>query len=329
MQTVAAITAPVRGLVYINGRFAGECGPESPLIMPVSPQCTLYGEFHPLDPRYLPCACALKITGGLLISESVEDGAYAVIWPGGVIEIEFAPRSAFQPESEFANLDGVPVAIIRGEASLLRVAGNSMALPAGAALPDRRISSACEIFMGDSGEGRYLACFETGSFRALDVILAGRMETDESGHVRALTDLNDVVGHMRIDTWEITPDGPRLASSEFAWAQGAPQWPRDAAGAARAACEAAILGLTAEAEAYLTPQIRGTGLLSRVCDGAEACVFLNYAPPSAKRAVGLMRRKSPRCGQVDPVYYNAFPDGGVQGPWLIEILPGQTALRTG
>jgi hypothetical protein len=321
MQTVAAITAPVRGIVYINGRFAGECGPDSPLLMPVSPQCTLYGELRPLDPRYLPCACALKISGGQLAAESVEDGVYSVIWPGGVIEIEFAPRTAFRPESEFSSLDGAPVAILRGEASLLRVAGNSIALPAGASLPDRRISAGCEIFLGDSGEGRYMACFATGSFQPLDVILAERIEIDENAHVRTLADLKDVVGHMRIESWEITPDGPRLASSEFAWAQGAPQWPRDAADAARAACEAAILGLNAEAEAYITAQLRGTGVLSRICSGAEACVPLNYAPPDARRAVGLLRRESPRCGRVDPVYYNAFPDGGVQGPWVVEVLP--------
>lgn len=324
MQTVAAITSPVRGLVYINGRFAGECDSDTPLIFPVSPHGVLYSELQPLDPRYIPCACALKITDGQPEPDSAGESIYVICWPGNVIEIEFSPRSAFRPESEFSAMDEIPLALIRGEASILRAAGNSIALPAGAKLPDSHVSGACEIFFGDSGQGRYMACFRRDNFEPLGAVLADRIDLDDPSHMRAFSELRDATGHLRVEEWEISADGARLASSEFQWSRGAPDWPQDHENAAIAACEAFLLGLTGEAEAFLHPRQRASGVLERVCEDAHACVSLRYAPPDARHAVGILRRETHRFGRISAAYYVAHPDGGVQGPWLIEFLDETT-----
>jgi len=318
MQTVAVFSAPLRGTVYINGRFAGECSEGAPLLMPISPEAMLYAQFMPLDGRYIPCACAIRISGG----EATGTGPdiHMISWPGNVIEIEFSPRSAYQRESEYGEIDSFPAAIIRGEGALLRIAGQAIAVPKGAEMPHSHITGACEIFLGRFTEGEYIACFSRNEMTPVGIIEASRFIQDENDVFRSLTETGDVTGHVISRTWDIGANGPDMLSEQVLWSDGGPKWPRDAENAAIAACQAAILGLWDEAEGYLETRQRGTGLMQKLCNGAADCISLPYSLPDSRRAVGIVRRISPNWAKADALYYRARPDGGMQGIWEIEFL---------
>lgn len=320
MQPIVVISCRVPGMIYLNGRFAGECARDAPFIAPVTPRGALYVEHRPLARGYAGQAHRMAFADGALIAESVPEGVFAVKWPGGVAELELSPVPLTNAESEFSSMDGLPVAILRGEATLLRVAGREVALPEGAGLPQERASlgeDAC--FLGPTGSARYLACFSAEDFSPMGAVVANDIEI-EGGKVRALTRLNDVVGHARIEIWEAKDGALEPADAEYAWASGTPTWPGSAEATARAALEAAILGLSAEAEGYLAPHLRGRSLVSGLADGFDACVSLKYALPDSRRAVGLLRRENDRCAAVAPVFYAASPMGGTQGAWTLEGL---------
>lgn len=84
MHPMLQVLAPP-GLLYVNGRFCGETDGGG---IPLTRDGAVYLEYRPLEPR-VPCS-ALKLTmrGGLLI-DGVSDDAYAVQWPGGLLELEF------------------------------------------------------------------------------------------------------------------------------------------------------------------------------------------------------------------------------------------------
>ncbi len=329
MQPVAVVSCRVPGIIYLNGRFAGECASDAPLILPVAPRGALYVEHRPLVGGYAGQAHRVAFADGELIPASVPDGVFAVKWPGHIAELELSAAPFAQAESAFASMDNLPVAILRGAETVLRVAGQSIALPEGAGLPDTHTSlgeDAC--FLGPVGESRYLACFSAGDFAPMGAVVADDIEI-EDGKIRAFTRLRDVVGHARIEIWEAQDASLALADSEHAWAGGTPVWPRNAEDTARAALEAGILGLPAEAEGYLAPHLRGQNLVAARTGGFDACVPLKYAAPDARRAVGLLRRESARCATVSPVYYTAAPMGGAQGAWAIEGLEGERAQKAG
>lgn len=321
MQSVTVVSCKVPGMIYLNGRFAGECAPDSPYIAPVSPRGALYIEHRPLARGYAPVAHRVAFASGALIAESVPDGVFAVKWPGDIAELELSAMPLAQPESEFSNLEGTPVAVLRGETTVLRVAGNEIALPGGARLPDARVAVGTAIgFAGEVAGARYLACFAPGSYAPLGAVIADDIEVEELGRVRALSRLLDTVGHARIEIWAAQEDALQSLDAEYAWADGTPTWPQSAEEAALAALEAAFLGLDAEAEGYLIPRLRGTGLVARAIEGADAAVRLKYAIPDSRPAVGLLRRETGRCAVVAPAFYKASPMGGAQGTWALEAL---------
>lgn len=325
MQPVAVISCRTPGIVYLNGRFAGECAQDAPLIVPVSPRGPLYIEHRPLARGFASQAHRVAFAGGALIAESAQEGIFAVKWPGNVAELELAAAPYARAESAFASMDGLPVAILRGEATILRIAGRELPLPEDAALPDARAQLGEDpCFLGSVGALRYLACFSADEFMPMGAVVADNIEI-EDGRVRALISLRDIVGHARIEVWEPRDGRLELADAEYAWANGTPLWPRTAADTARAALEAAILGLDAEAEGYLSPPLRDRNLLATCTAGFDSCVPLKYALPHSRPAVGLLRRETARCALVSPVFYTATPMGSTQGPWALEALEGEEA----
>lgn len=321
MQSVTVISCKIPGMIYLNGRFAGECAPDSPYIAPVSPRGALYIEHRPFLRGYAPQAHRVALAGGNLVAESVPEGMFAVQWPGYIAELELAAAPLARVESAFSSLDGVPVAILRGTETVLRVAGNEVALPEGAGLPAARVELGPAVaFTGETPVGKYLACFAAESYQSAGAVVADDIEIEESGRVRALTHLRDTVGHARIEIWEARADALESLDAEYAWADGFPAWPKSAEDAALAALEAAFLGLSAEAEGYLVPRLRGSGLLGRIAEEFDAATRLKYALPEGRHAIGLLKRETDRCARVEPAYYKAVAMGGTQGPWAIEEL---------
>ena len=75
---VLYISPDTAGLIYINGRLAGECDAQSPLSIPVAPQGAVYIEYHPLCAGVLGAARRLNLSGGYVspLSEP-PDGMYS------------------------------------------------------------------------------------------------------------------------------------------------------------------------------------------------------------------------------------------------------------
>ena len=320
MQTIAVFTAPIGGMLTINGRFAGEADPESPLILPVTPNGVLYTIFHPFSRKYRPCAHKLRTVSGRFDPDCAGDMCHMLCWPGGICEFSLEPPAAYPPESEFGVLDGRATAILRGEASMLRVGGSSLALPAGAQLPESHVLiNGADIYTGSLAAGRYAAAFRAEDLTPLTSVTADAIEFTENGLIRTLTALHDVVGHSLMELWQPSRDGLENTGGEYLWSDGAPAWPESAENTAIAAIEAAMLGLDGEAGGYLAPRLQAESPLSAYV-GCDAVLPMKYAPPTHEPAIALVRKLSPRTAEATPLYYHAVPEGGTQGKWLIDSL---------
>ena len=79
MQPTIVCTAPVAGMIYINGRFAGEASRERPLFAPVSPCGATYLEYRPLTGSgALARRCVFS--GGAPMPESLAGAEGLFVW---------------------------------------------------------------------------------------------------------------------------------------------------------------------------------------------------------------------------------------------------------
>lgn len=305
MQPIAVFTAPTPGVLSINGRFAGEAGPDSPLIMPVTPNGTLYTEFSPFSRRYRSCAHRLRIISGSFDPDSASDMCHMLLWPGGVCEFSISPPAAYPPESEYGMLDGRAVAILRGEASMLRVGQSAVALPENAALPDKRIAIGdIEIYLGKCSHARYAAAYSAADLTPLGSISADTIEINENGNIRAVTALDDTAGHTLIETFRPSAEGFAPISAEYRLTSGSPKQPDTPEATALAAVEAAMLGLYDETAGYLAPALRPSSPLTDYAANYDAVIPMKYAPPNAAPAVALVRKLTATAAEITPLYYH-------------------------
>lgn len=317
MQPTIICTAPAPGMVYLNGRFAGEASAQRPLFLPVAPSGAVYLEYRPLTGAGLPLARRFVLSGGAPLAESLAEasGLSCVAWPGGVLEVEF---SAAAPSTEPFLLEGIPCAIARGEETVLSIGDLPFPVPEGA-LPPRllRLPGAAALLGDLAGGGQYLLALSPDLTASLGSLAAAAIEPADGGLFSAVVDLGDSVGHGRLEQWLIDGGGLRQVSSESAWSAGAPRWPATAEGAMIAAGEAMLAGLPAEAEGYLSPALAPSKPLANLPEICELCVPMQYGVPDARPCVGLLKSENARLARVRPLYYAAEPAGGRQGPWQI------------
>lgn len=320
MQPILSISSPVAGMVYVNGRFAGEASAEAPLLVPVSAWGALYLEFRPLEAGWLPMARRLTLSAGRILAGGLEKDVYAVEWPGGVAEAEFVPpKSAVPTRRQTRFAQGIGFALLEGEQTLLEVRDLQIPLPDGAGMPELICGDGWLLFCGGAEDSRYLAAVTEDGTRLLGVITAAQIEP-EDGFVRAIVPYGDVVGHARLETWRVSKDALVCEASENIWENGVPDWPQTAQSAVLAALQAAFLQLDGEAEGYLAPRFGGIGPLRDVIRDFSACTPLKYPLADGRAAVGLLHPLAPNFVRVVPLYYRAVPGGGLQGPWRIEAL---------
>ena len=316
MQPMIVVTSPVPGMLYINGRFAGEASRARPVIAPVSPWGALYLEFRPLESGTEALARKCVFSGGRLLAESLADapGLYCVLWPGGVAEIELSP----EPGAPLPVRVGERVALMkRGEGAFLEMDGMRAALPEDAEPPRLETMRGVHVLRGArSGGGEYLA--RLPGENPADVIVAQRIEYDGRDLLTCVLAEDDLVGHARLEQWLIEASGFTRVSSEPLWAHGAPRWPRTPEQTLQAAVEAALGGYAAEANGYFAAPLAQESPLAAIGGACDLCAPMKYAPPDARPAVGLLRLENARCAAVRPLYFRATPGGGVQGPWQIE-----------
>lgn len=307
MQPIAVISSPVGGLVYINGRLAGETGPGAPLILPVTPNGTVYAELRPFGRRWRAGAHRFRFVSGTPDNIS-DDACHIILWPGGICEIALSPVPAYPPESEHSLIDGIPVSVLRGEASILRAGAGSIALPDGAALPETHLTTDDhEIFLGSAPSKRYIAVF-TRRLSPLGAITATEISRSGDMEFTAVTNLNDTAGHVRREIMTLAPSGLEVTSSVIS-ASHRPGTPGDTA---LAAAEALLLGETDEAGTYLSPAALRN--LSQLIAGHSGAIPAKYAPPDPQPAIALLRKLSDRVAAATPAYYSAVPSGS---GWLI------------
>ena len=319
MQPTLVLSAPHPGILYINGRFAGEVSHQNPLFRPVSAQGALYLDYRPLTNACLAMARRLVFSGGEPMAASADDAEdmNIVVWPGGVTEIEFEPRPCPTPVQRF-QLFGHSLAF-EPESLRLSCDGRSLCtLPEGAHAPElRRLKNGCALIGGCTG-GKYLLTTDESLGRQTGLLRASQLDIEADERIRAVNSASDLVGHATLETWRLAPEGLMLVSSEAAWAHGAPRWPTTAEDTARAAVEAALEGLEAEAENYLSPALRIQDPLHNIGEACDLCVKMRYAPPDARPCVGLLHLEGEHMARVRPLYYRASPSGCPQGPWQID-----------
>ncbi|MDL2206604.1 hypothetical protein LJC33_06830 [Eubacteriales bacterium OttesenSCG-928-N13] len=322
------IHSAVPGMVYINGRFAGEADEEGAVSLPVSARGTLYIELRPLVPGFLPLARRIALSGGAVVPASVEGmrGMSLVQWPGGVLEAELSPEQTSSNRDRITSReqDALTMRLVQGDQTQLElIRGEERAshpLPNDALPPEL-------VYLPDGGlqlmgrtqqDDAYLLALGDSLADARLMVQGRQVERAEDGSVRALMDMQDSVGHARLMQWTRAGDHYLPSDPEMMWANGSPNWPTTPEETALAALEATLLGLADEVNGYFVPGAISSADAA-LADAAQSdgCVPLKYALPGGQNAVGLVRLLTDNCAQVSAIAYQAQPMGGSQGMWRL------------
>ena len=317
MQPTIAFTTPVPGMIYLNGRFAGESGPERALMTPVSPYGTLYAEYRPLVSRQRSTAFKCVFSGGKLMPDSLSEaeGVSAIQWPGSILEIEI---NCPVPRTEHFTLGPLSCTMEYGSAVRL-IAGNlHLTLPDRALKPELILIGKVPALMGNIEKcGQYIATLTEDMSMQTGFLAADRI--DFSGDIiHAATSLGDTVGHGKLEQWFADESGLQRLSSEPVWPSGNPLWPETAEDTMIAAVEAALAGLFEEADGYFSSALEDTSPLNAISDVCDLCLPMKYGSPSPLPSVGLLTMESDHFAKVTPLYYRARLAGSMQGPWQID-----------
>lgn len=320
-QPMLAITSPVRGMLSINGRFAGEIAPQQPFITPVNPSGPAYLVLFPLEAGWLAMARRLAFAEGeFLVKSADEEGVSVVLWPEGVVEVELSPtvapsrnatEHALDPEGEYV--------LRRGEhCAVVCPSGKEVLLPSGCGSPELSRGTGVVYLLGPRMEGgMYLAALEPQG-ALLGFLTADQIEREGEDGFTALVRSGDTVGHARLERWRMDSGGLQMISWESAWASGAPSWPATPEAAALAAVEAAMAGLDSEAAGYLTPALAKSGLLAEIAAECDLCATMKYPPHDGRSCVATIRVVGRNCAKAEPLYFRARQEAGPQGGWRIE-----------
>lgn len=317
MQPTIIVHVPAAGMIYLNGRFAGESLPGRPLFAPVCPSGALYIEYRPLEGDCDAMARRLVLSGGEPLAEPLAqaEGLYCVAWPCGALELEMCPP---RRTVERFTLEGLPCAMERSAATTLALNGVPVALPEGAGLPRlMRLEGAAALLGGTEDGQHYLAALAPDLSAQTGLLVADAIEPADGGLFSAFAALGDTVGHGRLEQWLADADGLRCVSAESAWADGGPRWPDSAEGAVIAAVEAALAGLPGEAEGYLSPALAEKKPLAAIPEACDLCVPMKYPTPDATLCVALVKQVNDHLATVRSLRYRAEAVGGMQGRWMI------------
>ncbi|NLG24237.1 MAG: hypothetical protein GX558_02700 [Clostridiales bacterium] len=330
MQPAILIVSPTPGLIYVNGRLAGEVDGDRSVALPVGGYGAVYLEHHPFDGAFLPMTRRVALSGGAPVAASLagQQGLFATAWPDGLIELELIPERRADVTAPVARLARGDLLFTHYGAPLDRLevaAGGAVfahAMPGGARLQnvDAR-PNGIRLWGELDGGGHYAMALSPGGDRLLLSARGREAAFDESGAIAALEDLNDVVGHARRRQWAMSDGEYQVIADEILWSDGAPRWPSSPAEAALATIEAAQLGLDDEAAGYLAPTAdsRTRQALTDLADW-DGCAPLRRALPDGRSAVGGLRLLADNLTSVTPVYFNCVSGEGDQGYWRVDWL---------
>lgn len=315
MLSTLSITAPAPGMIYLNGRFAGEASDDAPLLLPVNGLGAMYLEYRPLREGWLPMARRIVLSHGRPVA--LPEGIFAILWPSRLLELELAPSRCAPETAEELSLDGLDCRLRRGSRTRLEIRGAEYPLPDDAEPPQLLRLEKCLALAGRSGEGQYLLTLSADASRRTGFLTADRLEWESGEILRATTLQRDVAGHATLERWLADESGLQLLSGEPVWEDGSPRKPASGEEAARAAIEAALLGKMDEADALLSPQLRSQYSLESIGDICQGCLTMKSAPPGGRACIGLLRMEEENFAAVHPLYYEAEKAGG---EWLVTAL---------
>lgn len=316
MQPTLVLSAVRPGLVYMNGSFAGELSAGQPLLRPCAPTGAVYLEFRPLENGWLPMARRLVFSScaPLVQSAAQAEGLNIVLWPGGICEIEFEPAPL--PHVQHFQIAGRSFTLETGSMRLMCGQRFLAVLPAGAQLPRLQPFDSGAGLTGECDGGGWLLTSDENFSAATGLLQADSMDFLPGDRIRALSARDDLAGHAVLETWQLTPEGLMLLSSEPAWLHGAPRRPESPGETAQAAAEALLAGEDAEAAACLSPALHAAAVQD-LLRGCDLCLPMKYAPPGGRPCVGLLSLEAENMARVRPLYYSAVP---CEGGWQLETL---------
>ena len=320
MQPTVICTARVAGMIYLNGRFAGEASAERPLFAPVSPGGPLYLEYRPLTAPDGALARRLVFSNGAPLADSLADaeGLCCVTWPGGALEIGI---DVLRPAEEVFALEGLPCLLVKSREPILTLNGVEIALPEGAGRPSLlRLPGAAALLGEVEGGGQYLAALTADLSAQTGLLAARRIDRVDGGVFSVVVASGDSVGHGRLEKWLLDGNGLNRVSSEPTWSEGAPRWPTTAQETLIAAVEAALAGQWDEADGYLRQPLAAARPLEHIAEICDACVPMKYGLPDARPCAGLLKLENAHLATVRPLYCRAEESGGAQGPYTITSL---------
>jgi len=325
MQPTLVFTSAVPGMICLNGRFAGESGPDRPLMAPTAPCGALYVQYIPLECSQCATAFRCVFSGGRLMPDSLSGagGVSALQWPNGILELEIdRPATG----TEHFTVSGIPFVLEHGPEMCICSGGLHISLPPGSERPSLIHIGAVPALLGSTqSKGHYLitlsesmsAC--TGYLSASSIYLEGNI-------ICALTDFSDIAGHAKLERWAAGPEGLNLLNSAPAWASGEPRWPKTAEDTAIAAVQAALLGYTDEAEGYFTPAPGNAFPLANIKETCDLCIPMKYAYPDSHPCVALVRLENDCVASVSPLRYSARMTCSLQGAWMIDWMDNRAVF---
>lgn len=315
MQPTLVITAPIPGMVFINGRFLGECSPDAPLYAPTAPFGALYLEYHPLESEWSTVARKLVMSGGRPLTDRPPNDLYLILWPDHITEIEISPVFFAKSAMESLMLGPFSCKFFAEKQPVLEIGTCLCTLPENASKPEFRSCDACMLLIGETDCDRYLVTLTANASKQTGLIRADSFEWESSDRVRAITYEHDTLEHALAQCWQLTSEGPQLLSTERVWANGSPRQPTTPEKTALVCAEALLRKDFSEAERFLAPSLRSQ--LPLLSESDSACLPLKYALPSGQNCIGILSMINDRCAEVHPLRYHA---DWQNGQWLLTEL---------
>lgn len=305
MQPTLVITAPVEGMVFLNGRFAGEAREDAPLFAPAAPFGPVWLEFRPLLPGFLPLARKIVFSAGEPMPESIPDDLFVTLWPGSISEIEVSLQRIPDVRLEETAVDGLRCRLFRGSSVLLEAGSVLVELPQNAQVTQLQRTAGAALLVGSAGSGQFLLALSADLSRQTGWITADSISVEASGTIRAVDRFGDVAGHAVQTRWQPDSSGLRRIASEAIWENGIPNRPGSAEEAARAAVEAALLERYDEAESYFIPGAQRILPLEEIPRMGSLCLPMKYGAPGDASAVALLRLEEEALARAIPLHYSA------------------------
>lgn len=320
MQSVLMIRAHAGGVVYLNGRMAGEVNREHPLTLPVSPNGTILLELRPFQVGYLPLTARFSLARGEPRLPHPDPRIYAACWPDALIELELRPERIPAPAQILFRENGTGFSYIDACPPVLRCDTDSASffhtLPDGALPPVPRPFSSARLLTGLlQSSDQYALLLSDDASRLLCTLVGRNISVlPDNSSVRFLRPLGDTAGHAFLETWSDTADGWACTWSEPMWADGMPIRPQTPADTALAAIEAAQLHLMGEAASYCSPRFSSSDVLSQLAE-YDGCTRLRVPLQDGSDAVGVTKLENGIL-RVVPVRYTASRGAA----WQLESL---------